>query len=79
MAQAIQQVSVARGVDPRDHVLVGFGGAGGQHVCAIARSLGIRTVLLHPFAGLLSAYGIGVSEVTWPHRGKFGTDHPQRA
>ncbi len=65
MAQAIQQVSVARGVDPRDHVLVGFGGAGGQHVCAIARMLGIRTILQHPLAGLLSAYGIGVADVTW--------------
>jgi 5-oxoprolinase (ATP-hydrolysing) len=65
MAQAIAQVSVARGVDPRDHVLVGFGGAGGQHVCAIARLLGMRTILLHPLAGLLSAYGIGVADVTW--------------
>ncbi|MCZ6783560.1 MAG: hydantoinase B/oxoprolinase family protein [Proteobacteria bacterium] len=65
MAQAIQQVSVARGVDPRDHVLVGFGGAGGQHVCAIARVLGIRRILLHPLAGLLSAYGIGVAEISW--------------
>ncbi len=65
MAQAIQQVSVARGVDPRDHVLVGFGGAGGQHVCAIARILGIRRILLHPLAGLLSAYGIGVAEISW--------------
>ena len=65
MAQAIAQVSVARGVDPRDHVLVGFGGAGGQHVCAIARILEIRRVLLHPLAGLLSAYGIGQAQVTW--------------
>jgi 5-oxoprolinase (ATP-hydrolysing) len=61
MAQAIQQVSVARGVDPRECALVGFGGAGGQHVCALARALGIRTVLLHPLAGLLSAYGIGTA------------------
>ena len=61
MAQAIAQVSVARGADPRDHALVGFGGAGGQHVCGIARILGIRTILLHPLAGLLSAYGIGVA------------------
>jgi len=65
MAEAIRQVSVARGVDPRDCVLVGFGGAGGQHVCAIAKLLGIETVLLHPLAGLLSAYGIGVAEVSW--------------
>jgi len=65
MAQAIQEVSVARGVDPREHVLVGFGGAGGQHACAIARALGIGTVLLHPLAGLLSAYGIGIAEESW--------------
>jgi 5-oxoprolinase (ATP-hydrolysing) len=61
MAQAIQQVSLARGVDPRECVLVGFGGAGGQHVCALARALGMRSVLLHPLAGLLSAYGIGTA------------------
>ncbi|MBW2270890.1 MAG: hydantoinase B/oxoprolinase family protein [Deltaproteobacteria bacterium] len=65
MAQAIEQVSVSRGVDPRGHVLVGFGGAGGQHVCGIARELGMRTILLHRLAGLLSAYGIGVADVTW--------------
>jgi 5-oxoprolinase (ATP-hydrolysing) len=65
MAQAIAEVSVARGVDPRDCALVGFGGAAGQHVCAIARELGIRTVLLHPLAGILSAYGIGVADTSW--------------
>jgi len=65
MAQAIQQVSVARGVDPRDFALVGFGGAGGQHVCAVARELGLRTVLLHPLAGVLSARGIGAADLTW--------------
>jgi len=65
MAQAIAEVSVARGADPRDFALVGFGGAAGQHVCAIARALGIGTVLLHPLAGVLSAFGIGVADVTW--------------
>jgi 5-oxoprolinase (ATP-hydrolysing) len=65
MAQAIIEVSVERGADPRKHVLVGFGGAGGQHVCAIARRLGIREVLLHPYAGLLSAYGIGIAPDSW--------------
>ena len=65
MAQAIAQVSVARGVNPRECALVGFGGAGGQHVCAIARSLGMRDVLLHPLAGILSAYGIGRADVSW--------------
>ncbi len=65
MARAIAEVSIARGVDPRDHALVGFGGAAGQHVCAIARELGIRKILLHPLAGLLSAYGIGVADIAW--------------
>jgi len=65
MARAIAEVSVARGVDPRDCALVGFGGAAGQHVCAIARELGIRSVLLHPLAGVLSAYGIGVADTSW--------------
>jgi 5-oxoprolinase (ATP-hydrolysing) len=77
MAQAIQQVSVARGVDPRDCVLVGFGGAGGQHVCAVARELGIRTVLLHPLAGLLSAYGIGMADLSCDRQrdaGRVGLD-----
>jgi len=65
MARAIAEVSVARGIDPRDCALVGFGGAAGQHVCAIARELGIRTLLLHPLAGVLSAYGIGVADTSW--------------
>ncbi|MDG2048532.1 MAG: hydantoinase B/oxoprolinase family protein, partial [Myxococcota bacterium] len=74
MAEAITQVSVARGVDPRDHVLVGFGGAGGQHVCALARRLGMKRVLLHPLAGLLSAYGIGQAAVTWDGENDAGRE-----
>jgi 5-oxoprolinase (ATP-hydrolysing) len=65
MAQAIIEVSIERGADPREHVLVGFGGAGGQHVCAIAGRLGIREILLHPYAGLLSAFGIGIAPLSW--------------
>ncbi len=65
MAHAIAEVSVARGVDPRECALVGFGGAAGQHVCALARELGMRSVLLHPLAGILSAYGIGTADVSW--------------
>ncbi len=65
MAHAIAEVSVARGVDPRECALVGFGGAAGQHVCALARELGMGTVLLHPLAGILSAYGIGTADVSW--------------
>ncbi len=65
MAQAIAEVSVARGVDPRGCALVGFGGAAGQHVCALARELGIATLLLHPLAGVLSAWGIAGAELAW--------------
>ncbi|MCH2170054.1 hydantoinase B/oxoprolinase family protein [Myxococcota bacterium] len=65
MAQAIEQVSLARGQDPRDCALVGFGGAAGQHVCEVARELGVSTILLHPLAGVLSAYGIGISQPSW--------------
>jgi 5-oxoprolinase (ATP-hydrolysing) len=65
MAEAIAEVSLQRGVDPRGLALVGFGGAAGQHAAAVARRLGIRTVLLHPLAGVLSAYGIGVSELAF--------------
>ncbi|HWB09608.1 MAG TPA: hydantoinase B/oxoprolinase family protein [Pirellulales bacterium] len=64
MVKAIQSISVAKGYDPRDYVLVAFGGAAGQHACAVARDLGMRQVLLHPDAGLLSAYGIGLADVT---------------
>ena len=75
MAQAIQEVSVGRGVDPRGCVLVGFGGAGGQHVCALARRLRIPTILLHPHAGLLSAFGIGIAEVSWDGQRDAGRLH----
>ncbi|MBX9790386.1 MAG: hydantoinase B/oxoprolinase family protein [Pirellulales bacterium] len=63
MVQAIRAISIARGADPRDYVLVAFGGAAGQHACAVARELGMRQVLLHPDAGLLSAYGIGLADI----------------
>ncbi len=65
MAEAIRQVSVARGYDVRDYALVVFGGAGGQHACPLARRLGIRRVLFHPLAGVLSAYGMGLADVSW--------------
>ncbi len=65
MAQAIKEISVARGHDVREYVLCCFGGAGGQHAGAVARHLGIRRILLHPFAGVLSAYGIGLADTIW--------------
>ena len=65
MAEAIRQVSIARGRDPRDFALVVFGGAGGQHACAVARQLGIRTLLCDRRAGVLSAWGMGLARVGW--------------
>jgi 5-oxoprolinase (ATP-hydrolysing) len=63
MAAAIRKISLARGYDVREYILVGFGGAGAQHACAIARELGIGRILLHPYAGVLSAFGIGMADV----------------
>jgi 5-oxoprolinase (ATP-hydrolysing) len=63
MAKAIGSISVAKGCDPRDYVLVPFGGAAGQHACAVAHELGIPQILHHPDAGLLSAYGMGLADV----------------
>lgn len=63
MAGAIRTVSIAEGCDPREYVMVAFGGAAGQHACAVAEELGIRRVLSHPDAGILSAYGIGTANV----------------
>lgn len=59
MANAIRRVSVRKGVDPRDYALVAFGGAGGQHACAIAGRLGIGTIIIPKNASLLSAQGLG--------------------
>lgn len=63
MANAIKKISVQRGYDVTRYTLNCFGGAGGQHACAVADALGITRVLLHPFAGVLSAYGMGLAEV----------------
>ena len=63
MANAIKKISVQRGYDVTGYLLNCFGGAGGQHACLVADALGMRSVLIHPFSGLLSAYGIGMSGV----------------
>ena len=63
MANAIKKISVQRGYDVTEYLLNSFGGAGGQHACLVADALGIEAVLVHPFSGLLSAYGIGLSGV----------------
>jgi 5-oxoprolinase (ATP-hydrolysing) len=63
MAEAIKKISVQRGYDITRYALNCFGGAGGQHACLVADALAMKTVLLHPFSGLLSAYGMGLAEV----------------
>lgn len=61
MADAVRSVSIRQGVDPRQHALVGFGGAAGQHICEIAQALGIGQIIDHADAGLLSAVGMGLA------------------
>ncbi len=62
MANAIKQISTQRGYDVTHYALCCFGGAGGQHACAVADALGISTIFIHPLAGVLSAYGIGLAD-----------------
>ena len=63
MANAIKKISVQRGYDVTEYTLNCFGGAAGQHACLVADALGMQTVFLHPFAGVLSAYGMGLADV----------------
>src|SRR5258708_39259809 len=63
MAKAIKQISIERGHDVAFYTLNCFGGAAGQHACLVADSLGIRRVMIHPLAGVLSAYGIGLADL----------------
>jgi 5-oxoprolinase (ATP-hydrolysing) len=64
MAEAIKKVSVARGYNVTGYALNCFGGAGGQHACLVADALGISHVLIHPLSSLLSAYGMGLADIT---------------
>src|SRR5438270_13172168 len=63
MAAAIRKISIARGHDVTRYTLACFGGAGGQHACNVADVLGMERILIHPLAGVLSAYGIGIADV----------------
>jgi 5-oxoprolinase (ATP-hydrolysing) len=63
MASAIKAISIAEGHDVGDYTLSAFGGAAGQHACLVADALGIRRIMAHPLAGVLSAYGIGLADV----------------
>ena len=63
MSNAIKKISVQRGYDVTRYTMNCFGGAGGQHACLVADVLGIETVFIHPFAGVLSAFGMGLADV----------------
>ncbi len=63
MANAIRKISIQRGHDVTRYTLACFGGAGGQHACRVAYALGMERILIHPFAGVLSAFGIALAEV----------------
>jgi len=63
MVRAIRKISLSKGYHPSEYVLTCFGGAAAQHACAVAESLGIGSILVHPYAGILSAYGIGMADV----------------
>ncbi|MEE8338652.1 MAG: hydantoinase B/oxoprolinase family protein [Xanthomonadales bacterium] len=62
MTNAIRKISVQRGYDVSGYTLSCFGGAGGQHACLVADALGISRIFIHPFAGVLSAYGMGLAD-----------------
>ena len=63
MARAIRSISLAEGYSPTDHVLAAFGGAAPQHACAVADELGMTQILIHPLAGVLSAWGAGMADI----------------
>ena len=64
MTEAIKRISVQRGHDVTEYALCCFGGAAGQHACLVADALGMTRIFIHPFAGVLSAYGMGLADVT---------------
>lgn len=63
MANAIKKISLQKGYDVSEYTLCCFGGAGGQHACLIADTLDIKRIFIHPYAGVLSAYGIGLADI----------------
>ncbi|NIP90745.1 MAG: hypothetical protein GWO21_18120, partial [Gammaproteobacteria bacterium] len=63
MANAIKRISVQRGYDVTQYTLCCFGGAGGQHACLVADALGMKRIFIHPYAGVLSAYGMGLADI----------------
>lgn len=65
MADAVSEVSLKRGYDVRAHALLVFGGAGGQHACALVERLGLKEAIFHPLAPVLSAFGMALAELGW--------------
>jgi 5-oxoprolinase (ATP-hydrolysing) len=61
MCRPIRALTEAKGHDTTNHILACFGGAGGQHACAIAQNLGIREILIHRYSSVLSAYGLSLA------------------
>lgn len=64
MARAIKKISIERGYDLNGYTMTCFGGAGGQHACLVAEALGIKSILVHPLAGVLSAFGMGLADLS---------------
>ncbi|CAN1275191.1 5-oxoprolinase 1 [Linum perenne] len=83
MCRPIRQLTEMKGHETRNHALACFGGAGPQHACAIARSLGMKEVLVHRFCGILSAYGMGLADVVEeaqePYSAVYGPDSVSEA
>lgn len=78
MSRPIRSITQARGINPKNHILSIFGGAGGQHGCAIAKNLGISKVVIHKYCGILSAYGMGLANVIEdneePHSSEYSSE-----
>ncbi len=63
MANAIRNISIEKGHDINNHALIGYGAAAGQHICEVAETLNLKTIIIHPFSSVLSAYGMGFAEI----------------
>lgn len=78
MSRPIRNLTQARGFDPSVHVLSCFGGAGGQHACDVARSLGISRVFIHKYASILSAYGMALADVVRDETEPYGQEYSDK-
>ena len=79
MANAIKKISLQRGYDVTGYTLNCFGSAAGQHACAVADTLGMERIFLHPLAGVLSAYGMGLAEIRVVREGQVSVDFAEDA